>query len=39
MTECRTCGNELDYNRDLPNIKQGNKQCMPCWRNEEHSYF
>lgn len=39
MTKCKTCSNELDYNRDLPNIKNGNNQCMTCWRKEEHSYF
>lgn len=36
---CRTCNNELDMTRDLPNIKCGDSQCMICYRKEKHSYY
>jgi len=37
--KCKTCNKFLDMDRDLPNIKQGNLQCMDCWRKEDHDYF
>ena len=37
--KCKTCGKFLNVLRDLPNIKNGNLQCMYCWRKEDHDYF
>ena len=36
--KCKVCGTELILQRDLPNIKLGDKTCMPCWREVKHSY-
>jgi len=37
--KCRICGRFLELPRDLPNLKCGDKQCMDCWRKEDHDYF
>jgi len=34
--KCRTCGDPIIIERDISNLKCGDKQCMPCWRKEEH---
>jgi len=37
--KCKTCKCELLIERDLPNIKLGDLECMPCWRKKKHDYF
>ena len=33
---CKICGQKLIVERDVQNIRMGDKTCLPCWYKERH---
>ena len=39
MTKCRKCGEDLEFPRDLSQMKVGLDECSNCYDPSEWSYY